>query len=202
VANLRFPQNIFYGIKDKRIIEVINSIPREDFLPESLKDYAYADTALPIGSGQTISQPSLVAYMTQLLELTGRERVLEIGTGSGYQTAILAALAHEVYTIEIIRELHEEAKQALSKLGIGNVQYKLGSGYEGWEEYAPFDRIMVTAAPPEVPPKLVEQLKDKGRMVVPVGDRDQTQILKLIIKSGNTMIEEDKSFVRFVPMVE
>ncbi|MGI5851069.1 MAG: protein-L-isoaspartate(D-aspartate) O-methyltransferase [Clostridiales bacterium] len=202
MANMRFPQDIFYGIKDQRIIEVINSIPREDFLPESLRDYAYADTALPIGSGQTISQPSLVAYMTQLLELTGRERVLEIGTGSGYQTAILAGLVQEVYTVEIIPELHEEARQALDKMGIDNVRYKLGSGYEGWEEYAPFDGIMVTAAPPEIPQKLVEQLGDKGRMVVPVGDRNQTQILKLIVKSGDTIIEEDKSFVRFVPMVE
>ncbi|HZJ58017.1 MAG TPA: protein-L-isoaspartate(D-aspartate) O-methyltransferase [Clostridia bacterium] len=199
---MRFPQDIFYGIKDEEIIEVINSIPRETFIPKSLKGYAYTDTALPIGSDQTISQPSLVAYMTQLLGLTGKERVLEIGTGSGYQTAILARLAQKVYTIEIIRELHDKSKQILEEMGILNVCYRLGSGYEGWEEHAPFDGILVTAAPPKIPAKLIEQLKDNGRMVVPVGARGQTQILKLLVKSGDTIMEEDKTYVRFVPMVE
>jgi protein-L-isoaspartate(D-aspartate) O-methyltransferase len=127
MANMRFPQDIFYGIKDQRIIEVINSIPREDFLPESLRDYAYADTALPIGSGQTISQPSLVAYMTQLLELTGRERVLEIGTGSGYQTAILAGLVQEVYTCYMV-DIGTEDKLLLQGFPAGGFKPYIGPG--------------------------------------------------------------------------
>ena len=153
MAVIKFSRDIFYGIKDERIIDVIQSIPRELFVPDNLKASAYFDGALPIGFGQTISQPSLVAYMTQLLELTGKEKVLEIGTGSGYQTAILAKLADKVYTIEIVKELHEKSRQTLESLGIKNVEYKLGNGYDGWEEYAPFDRIIATAAPPQIPPK-------------------------------------------------
>ena len=202
VVVIRFPEDIFYGIKDKRIIDVMQSLPREAFVPDNLKTSAYVDGALPIGFDQTISQPSLVAYMTQLLELTGKEKVLEIGTGSGYQTAILAKLADRVYTIEIVKELHDKSKQTLESLGIINVEYKLGSGYDGWEEYAPFDRIMVTAAPPQIPPKLIEQLKENGRMVVPVGPQNQTQILKLIVKTRDGIIEKDTHYVRFVPMVE
>ncbi|MGI6538369.1 MAG: protein-L-isoaspartate(D-aspartate) O-methyltransferase [Caldicoprobacterales bacterium] len=198
---MKFPGSIFYNIKDKKVLEAVNSIPRELFVPEWLKDIAYIDSPLPIGCGQTISQPSLVAYMTQLLELTGKEKVLEIGTGSGYQTALLARLAREVYTIEIIEELHLKAKKLLGRLGMDNVMYKLGSGYEGWEEYAPFDRIIVTAAPPEIPGILLEQLAISGRMVVPVGDENQTQILKLIIKENDRIIEKDMQYVRFVPMV-
>jgi len=202
VAVIGFSQEVFYGIEDKRIIEVMKSIPREAFVPDDLKASAYFDGALPIGFGQTISQPSLVAYMTQLLELTGKEKVLEIGTGSGYQTAILAKLADRVYTIEIVEGLYKRAKQTLGVLGITNVEYKLGSGYDGWEEYAPFDRIIVTAAPPRIPPKLVEQLKKDGRMVVPVGPENQTQMLKLIIKTQDSFIEKNIEYVRFVPMVE
>ena len=140
--------------------------------------------------------------MTQLLELTGQEKVLEIGTGSGYQTALLAKLAKEVYTIEIVEELYKKAKDTLRGLGIKNVEYKLGSGYEGWEEHAPFDRIIVTAAPPDIPSKLLEQLKKDGRMVVPVGPRHQTQVLKLIVKTEDSFIEKNTHYVRFVPMVE
>ncbi|MFY9177424.1 MAG: protein-L-isoaspartate(D-aspartate) O-methyltransferase [Caldicoprobacterales bacterium] len=197
-----FDKDIFYGIKDKKIIEAIESIPREDFVPDRLRESVYLDTALPIGYDQTISQPSLVAYMTQLLELTGEEKVLEIGTGSGYQTALLAKLAKEVYTIEIIEGLYEKAKKTLKKLGIKNVLFRLGSGYDGWEEYAPFDRIIVTAAPPHIPSKLVEQLKKDGRMVVPVGPQHQTQVLKLIAKTEDSFIEKDTHYVRFVPMVK
>lgn len=197
-----FPRDIFYGINDKRIMDVMESIPREAFVPDRLKSSAYLDSALPIGFDQTISQPSLVAYMTQLLELTGEEKVLEIGTGSGYQTALLAKLAKEVYTIEIIEELYKKSKQTLEELGIKNVAYKLGSGYDGWEEYAPFDRIIVTAAPPQIPSKLIMQLKKDGRMVVPVGAQNQTQILKLIVKTEDSFIEKDTHYVRFVPMVE
>lgn len=171
-------------------------------MPDRFKEYAYKDGALPIGHGQTISQPSLVAYMTQLLELTENKRVLEIGTGSGYQTALLAKLAYRVFTIEIIEPLQKGAKKLLEELGIDNVEYKIGSGYEGWEEHAPYDGILVTAAPPKVPEKLLEQLKDNGKMVVPVGKSRRIQTLKRITRRGEDLIEEDLQYVRFVPMVE
>ncbi|NLJ41504.1 MAG: protein-L-isoaspartate(D-aspartate) O-methyltransferase [Clostridiales bacterium] len=197
-----FPEEIFYEIEDKRIIQAINAIPREAFVPDNLRDMAYLDSALPIGCNQTISQPSLVAYMTQLLKLTGKEKVLEIGTGSGYQTALLAELAEKVYTIEIVESLYERSKETLENLGIENVCFKLGSGYEGWTEYAPFDGIMVTAAPPKIPKKLLKQLKPGGRMVVPVGGEGEVQTLKLIVRSGEGFVEKDMNYVRFVPMVE
>ncbi len=199
---MRFFGGVFYDIEDERVIEAIRSIPRELFVPDEFKDYAYVDSALPIGYGQTISQPSLVAYMTQLLELDKDKKVLEIGTGSGYQTALLAKLAKKVYTVEIIEKLQKRAKEILDNLGLDNIEYKLGNGYEGWEEYAPYDAIMVTAAPPEIPEKLLEQLKDKGRMVIPVGKPGHTQVLKLIIREGDKFIEEDLQYVRFVPMVK
>ena len=197
---MKFSKDIFYGIRDKKIIEVIESIPREVFVPENLEGSAYLDSALPIGFDQTISQPSLVAYMTQLLKLTGKENVLEIGTGSGYQTALLAKLTKKVYTIEIIEELQERAKRTLNELGMDNVFYKLGNGYDGWEEYAPFDRIIVTAAPPKIPSKLLKQMVNNGRMVVPVGSK--FQVLKLVVKTGHGFLEKDTHYVRFVPMVE
>ncbi len=199
---MRFFGGVFYDIEDARVIEAIRSIPRELFVPDEFKDYAYVDSALPIGYGQTISQPSLVAYMTQLLELDKDKKVLEIGTGSGYQTALLAKLAKKVYTVEIIEKLQKRAKEILDNLKLDNIEYKLGNGYEGWEEYAPYDAIMVTAAPPEIPEKLLEQLKDKGRMVIPVGKPGHTQVLKLIIREGDKFIEEDLQYVRFVPMVK
>ncbi|NLI61236.1 MAG: protein-L-isoaspartate(D-aspartate) O-methyltransferase [Clostridiales bacterium] len=199
---MKFSKDIFYGIRDKKIIEVIESIPREVFVPENLEGSAYLDSALPIGFDQTISQPSLVAYMTQLLKLTGKENVLEIGTGSGYQTALLAKLTKKVYTIEIIEELQERAKRTLNELGMDNVFYKLGNGYDGWEEYAPFDRIIVTAAPPKIPSKLLKQMVNNGRMVVPVGGQNQFQVLKLVVKTGRGFLEKDTHYVRFVPMVE
>lgn len=199
---MRFFGGVFYDIEDERVIEAIRSIPRELFVPDEFKDYAYVDSALPIGYGQTISQPSLVAYMTQLLELDKNKEVLEIGIGSGYQTALLAKLAKKVYTVEIIEKLQKRAKEILDNLGLDNIEYKIGNGYEGWEEYAPYDAIMVTAAPPEIPEKLLEQLKDKGRMVIPVGKPGHTQVLKLIIREGDKFIEEDLQYVRFVPMVK
>jgi len=202
VAIIKFHKDIFYGIKDEKIIQVMGSIPRELFVPDRLRDSAYLDNALPIGFGQTISQPSLVAYMTQLLKLTGDEKVLEIGTGSGYQTALLAKLAKQVYTIEIVEGLYKKAKETLRGLDISNVEFKLGSGYQGWEEHAPFDRIIITAAPPQIPSKLLKQLKDDGRMVVPVGPQHQTQVLKLIAKTEDSFIEKDTHYVRFVPMVK
>ncbi|HHW69891.1 MAG TPA: protein-L-isoaspartate(D-aspartate) O-methyltransferase [Clostridiales bacterium] len=199
---MKFPNRIFHDIKDERVIEAINTIPRELFVPDELRDYAYKDSALPIGYGQTISQPSLVAYMTQLLDLTDDKNVLEIGTGSGYQTALLAKLANKVFTIEIIEPLQKRAKEVLKQLGIDNIVYKLGNGYEGWEEYAPYDAILVAAAPPKVPEKLLAQLKDKGKMVIPVGKPGRTQMLKLITRDGDEFIEEDLQYVRFVPMIE
>lgn len=199
---MKFPKDIFYGIKDERIIEAMELLPRELFLPERLHDSAYVDGALPIGMGQTISQPSLVAYMTGLLDLTGEERVLEIGTGSGYQTALLAKLAHRVYTVEIVEELHNRAKDALEQLDINNVTYKLGNGYQGWKEHAPYDRIMVTAAPASIPMKLIEQLKTKGVMVAPIGGEHEVQRLKRITKTVDGFTEEDMNYVRFVPMVD
>lgn len=198
---MKFPIDIFYDIQDVKIIEAIDSIPRELFVPRNLQDMAYIDSALPIGFGQTISQPSLVAYMTQLLKLTGKERVLEIGTGSGYQTALLAKLACQVYTIEIIEELYKRAKETLEGLGMQNISYKLGDGYNGWRDWAPYDGILVTAAPPYIPRELIQQLKDGGRMVIPVGGEGQIQTLKLIVKTGDNFIEKDVSYVRFVPMV-
>ena len=198
---MKFPTGIFYEIQDKRIVKAIHNIPRELFVPNDLMDMAYINTALPIGFGQTISQPSLVAYMTQLLGLTGKERVLEVGTGSGYQTALLAKLAYKVYTVEIIKGLHERAKEVLDKLGFDNIQFKLGDGYMGWEIWAPYDRILVTAAPPYIPEGLMNQLKDGGRMVIPVGGEGQVQILKLIEKDGEETVERDMTYVRFVPMV-
>lgn len=199
---MKFPNRIFHDIKDERVIEAINTIPRELFVPDELRDYAYKDSALPIGYGQTISQPSLVAYMTQLLELTDDKNVLEIGTGSGYQTALLAKLANKVFTIEIIEPLQKRAKEVLKQLGVDNIVYKLGNGYEGWEEYAPYDAILVAAAPPKVPEKLLAQLKDKGKMVIPVGKPGRTQMLKFITRDGDEFIEEDLQYVRFVPMIE
>lgn len=199
---MKFSNRIFHDIKDERVIEAINTIPRELFVPDELRDYAYKDSALPIGYGQTISQPSLVAYMTQLLDLTDDKNVLEIGTGSGYQTALLAKLANKVFTIEIIEPLQKRAKEVLKQLGIDNIVYKLGNGYEGWEEYAPYDAILVAAAPPKVPEKLLAQLKDKGKMVIPVGKPGRTQMLKLITRDGDEFIEEDLQYVRFVPMIE
>lgn len=199
---MKFPNRIFHDIKDERVIEAINTIPRELFVPDELRDYAYKDSALPIGYGQTISQPSLVAYMTQLLDLTDDKNVLEIGTGSGYQTALLAKLANKVFTIEIIEPLQKRAKEVLKQLGVDNIVYKLGNGYEGWEEYAPYDAILVAAAPPKVPEKLLAQLKDKGKMVIPVGKPGRTQMLKLITRDGDEFIEEDLQYVRFVPMIE
>lgn len=199
---MKFSNRIFHDIKDERVIEAINTIPRELFVPDELRDYAYKDSALPIGYGQTISQPSLVAYMTQLLELTDDKNVLEIGTGSGYQTALLAKLANKVFTIEIIEPLQKRAKEVLKQLGVDNIVYKLGNGYEGWEEYAPYDAILVAAAPPKVPEKLLAQLKDKGKMVIPVGKPGRTQMLKFITRDGDEFIEEDLQYVRFVPMIE
>jgi protein-L-isoaspartate(D-aspartate) O-methyltransferase len=187
------------GIKDKRVLEVMRKVKRHQFVPQLYKSYAYKDTPLPIGEGQTISQPYIVALMTELLGLTGKESVLEIGTGSGYQAAILAELAAYVYTIEILPNLAERAEKLFKNLGYKNIMVKCGDGYLGWEEYAPFDAIIVTCAPEDIPRALVEQLADSGRMVLPVGSIYQE--LKLIEKKNGEAKIKSIIPVRFVPMI-
>jgi protein-L-isoaspartate(D-aspartate) O-methyltransferase len=186
------------GVKDPRVLSALLKVERHRFVPEKYLDSAYSDQPLPIGEGQTISQPYIVALMSELLELKGNEKVLEIGTGSGYQAAILAELAKEVYTIEIIEPLASGAREKLSELGYQNVTVKAGDGYSGWPEAAPFDAIIVTAAPDQIPKPLIEQLKEGGRMVLPVGTH--TQELKKIIKRSGKMETTDVIPVLFVPM--
>jgi len=186
------------GIKDNRVLNAMLKVERHKFVPEELWNEAYNDYPLPIGEGQTISQPYIVAIMTELLNLKGDEKVLEIGTGSGYQAAILAELCKKVYTIEIICSLAERAKKTLQNLGYKNVYVFCGDGYLGLKEYAPFDGIIVTCAPPYIPPPLIEQLKEGGRMVIPIGESYQE--LKLLIKKNGKIIEKSIIPVRFVPM--
>jgi protein-L-isoaspartate(D-aspartate) O-methyltransferase len=185
-------------IRDLRVLAAMGKVPRHKFVPSNLTLSAYSDGALPLGMGQTISQPYIVAYMTQLLRLEGTERVLEIGTGSGYQAAILAEIAPEVYTIEILPELGEQAANVLDRLGYKNIKFRIGDGYAGWPEYAPFDAIIVTAAPEEIPQPLIDQLKEGGRLVCPVGRLDQDLIVLEKGKSG--IIRRSTIPVRFVPM--
>ena len=186
------------GIKDERVLEAMRKVPRERFVRDSDRNLAFYDGPLSIGCGQTISQPYIVAYMTDMLELGVGDRVLEIGTGSGYQTAVLAEIASEVYTIEIVEQLGSRARTILEELGYDNIHYRIGDGYEGWAEEAPFDAIIVTAAPPKLPDGLVAQLGDGGRMSVPVGRYDQ--LLVRIIRKGEEIREETMLPVRFVPM--
>ena len=187
------------GIRDSLVLLAMRETPRHLFVPEYLERNAYMDRPLPIGEGQTISQPYIVALMTELLRLTGDEKVLEIGTGSGYQAAVLSPLVKAVYTIEIVQLLAESAGKLLKTLGYDNVTVKWGDGYQGWPEHAPFDCIIVTAAPDQVPKALVEQLKIGGRLVIPVGSYYQE--LKVIIKEKDGIKEESIIPVRFVPMV-
>ncbi|MBN2424228.1 MAG: protein-L-isoaspartate(D-aspartate) O-methyltransferase [Calditrichaceae bacterium] len=186
------------GVKDPEVIKVMRRVPRHLFVPEDQVKYAYRDEPRPIGEGQTISQPYIVAFMTEQLELKPGDRVLEIGTGSGYQSAVLACLVDSVFTIEIIPELAERAQKLLADLNYDNVVVKEGDGYIGWEEKGPFDAIIVTAAPPRIPPPLLEQLKIGGRMVLPVGEYFQ----ELVVVSKNQTGLEMKNVlpVRFVPM--
>lgn len=188
-------------IKDRRVLDAMGRVPRHLFVPGVSTRRAYLDAPAPIGYGQTISQPTVVAIMTDALELRGGERVLEIGTGSGYQAAILSLLASEVYTIEIVTPLAEEARSRLFQLGYGNVRVLAGDGYKGWPEHAPFDRILVTAAPETVPNALVDQLKEGGILVAPVGSNDWTQRLLRFRKKGTKVSREDLGPVQFVPMV-
>jgi len=188
-------------IADQRVFDAMARVPRHLFVPGASLGRAYADAPAPIGYGQTISQPTIVAIMTQALELGGHERVLEVGTGSGYQAAILSLLASEVYTIEIVKELAEEARIRLPRLGYANVHVRAGDGYKGWPEQAPFDRILVTAAPDELPQALIDQLADGGVLVAPVGSNDRWQRLLRYRKTGKRISSEDLGAVRFVPMV-
>ena len=183
------------------MLDAINTVERHEFVPDDEIEYAYQNQPLPIGHGQTISQPYIVALMTELLEPEADDVVLEIGTGSGYQAAILAELVGEVYTIEIVESLASQADARLARLGYDNVTTRLGDGYFGWPEQAPFDSIVVTAAATHVPPPLVEQLKPGGKMVIPVGGRFTTQWLLLVEKNENgEVVTRQVTAVRFVPL--
>lgn len=187
------------GINDKNVLKAMRTVERHRMVPENMQRYAYQDQPLPIGNEQTISQPFIVAFMTQAINPKPDMKVLEIGTGSGYQAAVLAEIVDEVYTIETVDELAERARETLTKMGYDNIHYKVGDGYHGWEEHAPFDAIIVTAAPETVPPRLVEQLKEGGKMVIPVGP-SANQHLQLIEKKKNGKITtRDLLPVRFVP---
>lgn len=187
---------------DPRVLEVMREVPRHPFVPKASLDGAYRDAPHTIGLGQTISQPTIVAMMTQALALRGDERVLEIGTGSGYQAAILARLAKQVYSIELHAPLASDAEERLAKLGFDNVQVRAGDGYAGWPEHAPFDRIILTAAPDELPTALVEQLAEGGVLVAPVGPEGQVQRLFRYRKVRGKLVREDLGGVLFVPMVK
>ena len=186
-------------IHDPRVLEAMRHVPRHEFVPADHRDEAYEDHPLPIGHGQTISQPFIVAFMTEQLDLQPADRVLEIGTGSGYQAAVLSLLVAEVYSMEIVEPLARRAEQDLQRLGYPNAKVRAGDGYEGWPEAAPFDAIIVTCAPDHVPPVLVEQLKDGGRMIIPVGEWGD-QNLYLLVKQGREVKRKAVLPVRFVPM--
>lgn len=186
------------GVKDKRVLEVMRKVPRHLFVDPANRDAAYEDNAMPIQCGQTISQPYIVALMTELLELKTATKVLEIGTGCGYQTAVLAEMVEEVYTIEILPELAESTSKQFAKFGYRNIKNKYGNGYYGWEKYAPYDRIIVTAAPKKLPNRLIGQLVEDGLMILPIGDYHQD--LVRIQKTEHGIECKTVSGVRFVPM--
>lgn len=191
-------QIVSRNVKDNFVLSAMRKVPRHEFVREQDRKYAYEDHPLDIGEEQTISQPYIVALMTELLGLKGGEKVLEIGTGSGYQAAILAEIAKEVYTIEIIESLADNAQKTLQGLGYKSITVKWGDGYQGWKEHAPFDGIIVTAAPDHIPQPLIDQLKVGGRLVIPVGSMFQE--LMLITKTDNGIVEKSIIPVRFVPM--
>jgi protein-L-isoaspartate(D-aspartate) O-methyltransferase len=189
------------GIKDARVLRAMQTVPRHRFVPESLSAMAYADTPLPIGHGQTISQPYIVALMSEVLAVKPGQRILEIGTGSGYQAAILAELEAVVFTIEIVRPLANQAKTNLQTTGYDSVRIRIGDGYLGWPEAAPFDAIIVTCAPEKIPQPLQDQLTEGGRMVIPVGEKNHQQLMLLTKQKGKIQAQKVVD-VRFVPMVD
>ena len=188
------------GIADEGVLEAMREVPRHLFVGPGMEQSAYGDHALPIGEGQTISQPYMVALMSEVLHLTGNEKVLEIGTGSGYQTAILARLAAQIFSVERVRPLAERARETLERLGVMNVAIMVGDGTVGWSEFAPFDRIIVTAGAPDIPESVLEQLGDPGVMVIPVGSQGMQELQVVERKNGETMLHEAGSCV-FVPLV-
>lgn len=188
------------GIRDQKVLEVMGKIPRHLFVDASLRDKAYEDYPLPIGEGQTISQPYVVALMTEALRLKPSDRVLEIGTGSGYQAAVLAPLVKDVYTIEIRKGLAEKAEKRLKDLGYRNINVKYGDGYFGWEEQGPFDAIIITASANHIPPPLIKQLKENGRLIIPLGSTVYFQTLTLAVKKKGELELEQMTSVAFVPM--
>ena len=192
-------QIVARGVSNRKVLQAMLQVPREEFVPLNLRKEAFQDGPLPIGLGQTISQPYIVAFMTELLGLMPEDRVLEIGTGSGYQTAILSKMVRQVYTIEILPELLTRAKEIFLRMGYTNIEVLLGNGYHGWKEKAPFDKVILTAAPPKIPEELVIQLKEGGRMIAPVGRMFQE--LLVIQKSRGNITTESTIPVQFVPMV-
>jgi protein-L-isoaspartate(D-aspartate) O-methyltransferase len=187
------------GVTDARVLEAMAAVPRERFVPSAQVPHAYADSPLPIGGGQTISQPYIVAYMSEVLDVQAEHRVLEIGTGSGYQAAVLGELARDVYTIEIVPELARRAAETLRDLGYSNVHVKEGDGYAGWPDEAPFDRIMVTAAPEQIPQPLLDQLATGGKLIAPVGAQYTTQWITVVEKTETGLVERRTIPVQFVP---
>jgi len=188
------------GIKDLALMEVMSRVPRHLFVDSSLQQRAYGDCPLPIGENQTISQPYIVASMTEALQLKGEERVLEIGTGSGYQTAILAEMASQVFTIERIKPIVQKTKVLLNSLMYENIIFKVFDGTYGWRDQSPFDAILISAATPNIPTALIEQLADKGRLVAPVGSRE-SQKLTVLNKVGNRLVSREKESCKFVPLI-
>ncbi|MCP4593322.1 MAG: protein-L-isoaspartate(D-aspartate) O-methyltransferase [bacterium] len=188
------------GVRDRAVLEALRRVPRHEFVPRQMQSSAYADRPLPIGHGQTISQPYIVAFMTEALQLTADARVLEVGTGSGYQAAVLAEITPHIYSIEIVEPLAREAARTLERHGYDTIRTRIGDGYAGWPEEGPFDAIIVTCAPGHVPPKLVEQLSPGGRLCLPVGDQGTGQILQRITRQPDGTTTEDLLMVRFVPM--
>ena len=188
------------GVKDKATLKAMRTVKRHFFVPKDSQDDAYDDGPLPIGYGQTISQPYIVAYMTEIIKPKPNYKVLEIGTGSGYQAAVLSEIVDKVYTIEIVTQLSNSAKERLIRLGYKNVEVKNADGYYGWKEYAPFDAIIVTAAAEYIPPPLIEQLKEGGKMIIPIGSPFFTQTLMLVEKKGGDITTESLLPVRFVPL--
>ncbi len=188
------------GIRDLSVLHAIDAVPRHLFVPTGVRHRAYEDSALPIGNGQTISQPSIHARYLELLQLKGNEKVLEIGTGSGYQTALLSRLSSQVFSIERIAPLLEKARQVLQEMSASNISFMLGDGTLGWRQFAPFDAILVGAAAPEVPDAYIEQLAEGGRLLIPLGERDE-QMLHLFTKKGENLTRQDIAPVRFVPLV-